>query len=264
MDFKVTYLDACLSPSSYHTEGDISANTNGSSNSNHVSSNSGSGSSSTKTTRKFKSHMRDFLGGPTRKRKNAVNTNDIYHDTAALTPYASVYTTPGGVANSHYAAAAASAAVAAESPLYLQQQNLAASHYQSIYPVDNRYFPSEYLAASYRSLSSYYPEYTYNSYFDVSAAASPRPPYDPQLRYFDDKSHECKYPFQPESQKSLEDHQRTGTPGAPPIGVGTTSKRDDKKSQHAIEVEVEKGVKCEPVNVSYDYVSHREHIDHQW
>ena len=101
------------------------------------------------------------------------SVNDIYASdptsAAAAIPYASVYSAPTTGAPTY----------STESPLYMQQ-NLT-TPYQTIYPVDNRYFSTDYLA-SYRSLTTYYPEYSAhaaqyigNGYFDVAAAAaSPR------------------------------------------------------------------------------------------
>lgn len=218
MDFKVTYLDAGLT-SAYFSDGDT-PNGNGSTGSNAgsttMNSTSGTTGGSTKVPKRYKAHLRDFLSSCRSKRSKhhhhaaaahaaAVSASDLYAAAAAAgdpaaaaaasLPYASVYPPPPTSATPTYSA---------DSPLYMQQ-NITSSPYQTIYPVDNRYFPTEYLA-SYRSLTAtYYPEYAAsahaaqyigNGYFDV---ASPRSlatlPYDAASqfnRYFEDKQ-DCKY-----------------------------------------------------------------------
>lgn len=178
MDFKVTYLDAGLTNSNMHD-------------SESVNQTNGQTSSAAKVPKRYKTHLRDFFSNCKGKRKNsaaaaAANTspqapvNDIYHETPAL--YASAVYSQGA------AAAAVAAAGSYETTLYQ-------APYQIYSSVENRYFSSDYLA-SYRSLTSYYPEYHAaqyigNSYFDTP----PRPLYDasPALRSVEEKESECKY-----------------------------------------------------------------------
>ena len=136
----------------------------------------------------------------------AATAADIYGDSAGNSLYSSVY---GSTATGHpYSAAAAAAAAAAENPLYMQQNIAAAaaaastgaSPYQSIYTAaDQRYFPaSEYLACSYRSLSTYYPEYAQYSYLQEMTSSTRPPLYESQLLQSSANSHqqdECKYGY---------------------------------------------------------------------
>merc|ERR1712088_919933 len=153
---------------------------------------------STKVPKRYKAHLRDFLSSCRTKRSkshnSSVSASDIY---AAVDPAAAAAASAPPSATPTYGA---------DSPLYMQQ-NIASSPYQTIYPVDNRYFSTEYLA-SYRSLTAtYYPEYAAsahaaagyigNGYFDV---ASPRSltsiPYDAASqfnRYFESDKVDCKY-----------------------------------------------------------------------
>jgi hypothetical protein len=161
MDFKVSYLDAGFATSYFDSD------TN-SSNSNST------GSSGPKLNhRRYKTQLRDFLSSCRTKRKPLAN--ELYADSgggftgypSAATMYSSVaggtipgYTTPDSTA------------------LYMQQ-NLTAPAYQSLYPgVDNRYLTAatDYFAAGYRSLSSYYPDYAThaalgNGYLDVTGTS---------------------------------------------------------------------------------------------
>merc|ERR1711971_388312 len=233
MDFKVTYLDAGLT-SAYFNEGET-PNSNGSSTGNSVTPSggggggTGTGNTATKVPKRYKAHLRDFLSScRTKRSKNhhnsSVSASDIYaaavNDPAAAAaalalPYATVYSTPPSAASAY----------PTDNPLYMQQ-NIASSPYQTIYPVDNRYFSTEYLA-SYRSLTAtYYPEYAAashaaagyigNGYFDV---ASPRSltsiPYDAASqfnRYFEAEKVDCKYnPNAAESPKP----EYVSPPGVP-------------------------------------------------
>jgi len=228
MDFKVTYLDAGLT--SAYFDGDT-PNSNGSSNSISGSGNSGNtGNSSTKVPKRYKAHLRDFLSSCRTKRSkshnSSVSASDIYAavDPAAAAaasalPYATVYSSPPSATHPTYGA---------DSPLYMQQ-NIASSPYQTIYPVDNRYFSTEYLA-SYRSLTAtYYPEYAAsahaaagyigNGYFDV---ASPRSltsiPYDAASqfnRYFESDKVDCKYNPNSADSPKPEFQQQVSTPHTP-------------------------------------------------
>jgi len=214
MDFKVTYLDAGLT-STYFSDNDVPSS-NGTTPNNSNTPNS----SATKVPKRYKAHLRDFLSSCRTKRSKHTNNsaasslaaanvvNDIYaaaaggDPTAAATasaiPYASVY-------GSAPTSAGATSYSPTESPLYMQQ-NAITSPYQTIYPVDNRYFSTEYLA-SYRSLTTYYPEYAAsahaaqyiagNGYFDSTRPLASLSGYDPSQfnRYFEDNknSPECKY-----------------------------------------------------------------------
>ena len=214
MDFKVTYLDAGLT-STYFSDSDTPSS-NGTATNNSVTPNS----SSTKVPKRYKAHLRDFLSSCRTKRSKHTNNsaasslaaanvvNDIYAAaaggdpaaaaTASAIPYASVY-------GSAPTSAGATTYSPTESPLYMQQ-NAITSPYQTIYPVDNRYFSTEYLA-SYRSLTTYYPEYAAsahaaqyiagNGYFDSTRPLASLSGYDPSQfnRYFEDNKNppECKY-----------------------------------------------------------------------
>ncbi len=251
MDFKVTYLDAGLT--STYLDGEVGSGsattTNG----------AAPPPSSNKITKRYKTHLRDFLSSCRGKRKAAqaaaaaasAAAAAAQADAAAYAAAAAQATAdppPPSIAS--YASAMYSQAANPYAADYLQQQqqNLtaaaaaASSPYQSIYsPVENRYFAPEYLA-SYRSLTTYYPEYAAssyisNSYFDSASrpaagapAAAPPPLYDGS-RYFDDKA-ECKYPF---------DSSGGGTKEA-------GRKKSDKKQQSD-------KVKCEPTPASYDYAA---------
>ena len=213
MDFKVTYLDAGLT-STYFTDSEAPSS-NGTSGNNSTTPNA----SATKVPKRYKAHLRDFLSSCRTKRSKhstastassiaAANVvNDIYAAAAggdptvaaSAIPYASVYgSAPTSAGTPTYSPT--------ESPLYMQQNAIAASPYQTIYPVDNRYFSTEYLA-SYRSLTTYYPEYAAsahaaqyiagNGYFDSARPLASLPGYDPSQfnRYFEDNKNtpECKY-----------------------------------------------------------------------
>lgn len=175
MDFKVTYLDAGLT-TSYLSEGESSSNGTPT----PVS------PSNSKIAKRYKTHLRDFLSSCRGKRKSSSSNPSVPTTEAVIYPdpiasYASVYSTPAPYATAEY----------------LQQQS------PYIYSTENRYFPSDYLA-SYRSLTTYYPEYAasqYSSYFD-NRSGHPAPPslasYDStQLRYFDDKGTESKNKKEP-------------------------------------------------------------------
>ena len=163
MDFKVTYLDAGLT-STYFSDTDAPSS-NGTATNNSPSTQN---SSATKVPKRYKAHLRDFLSScRTKRSKHSTNSaasslvaanvvNDIYAAaaggdpaaaaaTASAIPYASVY-------GSAPTSAGATTYSPSEAPLYMQQ-NAITSPYQTIYPVDNRYFSTEYLA-SYRSLKS--------------------------------------------------------------------------------------------------------------
>ena len=252
MDFKVTYLDAGLT-STYFSDNDAPSS-NGTTPNNSNTPNS----SATKVPKRYKAHLRDFLSSCRTKRSKHTNNsaasslaaanvvNDIYaaaaggDPTAAATasaiPYASVY-------GSAPTSAGATSYSPTESPLYMQQ-NAITSPYQTIYPVDNRYFSTEYLA-SYRSLTTYYPEYAAsahaaqyiagNGYFDSTRPLASLSGYDPSQfnRYFEDNksSPECKYKtdFSPSITTST-----TLPPPPPPHSTGkiysSTSNANDETS----------------------------------
>ncbi|CAB4055989.1 AHR [Lepeophtheirus salmonis] len=134
MDFKVTYLDAGLT-SAYYSDSEIS---NGAVTINGALNNGGGSNSSvppTKIAKRYKTHLRG-LG------------SDVYVD-----PYSNAYS-PGNTS-------AANAAAAMNHHHHHYADYVQPSAYPSIYSaasVDNRYFSPEYLA-SYRSLTTYYPEY---------------------------------------------------------------------------------------------------------
>ncbi|XP_059083734.1 aryl hydrocarbon receptor-like [Tigriopus californicus] len=247
MDFKVTYLDVGLT-SSYLSDHETSNQSTGTTN--------GATPTTTKSNKRYKTHLRDFLSSCKSKRKST--NSDLAYDTSTLA-YATMYSQTSG--NSNYPP---------EGSLYMQQ-NLS-SPYQSIYSsVDNRYFSPEYLA-SYRSLTTYYPEYAAtahaaqylgNSYFTAAAAAdhnnpvpAARPlgalPYDVStnhLRYFDEKAHsgvtepspvglsggECKYTYDEHSQGSDDKMD----------GEGRSRSKNADASKREME-KLAKGVKCEP------------------
>lgn len=236
MDFKVTYLDAGLT-SAYFSDSEIQGSAGGGG-AGGASGGSGGGTAngSSKIAKRYKTHLKDFLSSCRTKRKPAA-VNDIYSDYAAASAAGYAAANP----------AASSVGYSADSPLYMQQNiSAAASPYQSIYtPVDNRaYFPPEYLAR-YQSLAYPYSDYTHAqnaaiagySYFDVTNQASARsaliPGYDPatHLRgYFDEKG-ECKYNYHP---------------GMEQVDKDKAKELDKNKS-------VKEVVKCEPLNVGYDY-----------
>ena len=144
MDFKVTYLDAGLT-SAYFNDGET-PNSNGSSNNSVSNTNN---SSATKVPKRYKAHLRDFLSSCRTKRtksthNSSVSASDIYAavDPAAAAaasalPYATVYSTPPSATPTY----------ATDSPLYMQQ-NIPSSPYQTIYPVDNRYFKFDQVLSS--------------------------------------------------------------------------------------------------------------------
>ena len=216
MDFKVTYLDAGLT-STYFSDGETPTS-NGTPSNHSVTQNS----SATKVPKRYKAHLRDFLSSCRTKRSKHSNNsaasslaaanvvNDIYAAAAGGDPAAAAAATASAIPYaSVYGSAPTSAGAATysptESPLYMQQ-NAITSPYQTIYPVDNRYFSTEYLA-SYRSLTTYYPEYAAsahaaqyiagNGYFDSTRPLASLPGYDPSQfnRYFEDNKNppECKY-----------------------------------------------------------------------
>ena len=181
MDFKVTYLDTGLT-SSYFNDGETGA-TNGNS--------TNSGSTPSKVPKRYKAHLRDFLSSCRSKRSKqssaqaAANVvNDIYAAATAdpnvagsALPYTSVY--PPSTGPPTYGPGETP-------PLYMQQN--AISPYGSaaaLYPVDNRYFSTTEYLASYRSLTTYYPEYSAhaqyiagNGYFDSTRTLSSLSGYD--------------------------------------------------------------------------------------
>nr|ATI22098.1 aryl hydrocarbon receptor [Tigriopus kingsejongensis] len=254
MDFKVTYLDVGLT-SSYLSDNESSSQGSAGTGTN--------GTSSTKSNKRYKTHLRDFLSSCKTKRK-PTNTDLAAYDTSTLA-YATMYSQSS--ANANYPA---------EGSLYMQQ-NLS-SPYQSIYSsVDNRYFSPEYLA-SYRSLTTYYPEYAAsahaaqylgNNYFAAAAAADHTNPagvargalgtlpYDVpsnHLRYFDEKTAaipsdpvplglpgECKYTFDDHG------HGGIGESGAK-LDVGSVERRGRSKAEDAKRdlEKAAKSVKCEP------------------
>ena len=214
MDFKVTYLDAGLT-STYFSDSDTPS-------SNGTTPNPAN-SSATKVPKRYKAHLRDFLSSCRTKRSKGHSTNSAASSLAAANVVNDIYAAAAG-GDPHAAAAATASAIPyasvygaapttagatsyspAESPLYMQQ-NAITSPYQTIYPVDNRYFSTEYLA-SYRSLTTYYPEYAAsahaaqyiagNGYFDSTRPLASLSGYDPSQfnRYFEDNKNppECKY-----------------------------------------------------------------------
>ena len=141
MDFKVTYLDAGLTSAYFNNEGET-PNSNGSSTNSVAGSGTGTGTTTaTKVPKRYKAHLRDFLSScRTKRSKNhhnsSVSASDIYAavDPAAAAaasalPYATVYSTPPSAASTY----------PTDNPLYMQQ-NITSSPYQTIYPVDNRYW----------------------------------------------------------------------------------------------------------------------------
>ena len=241
MDFKVTYLDAGLT-SNYMSDGETNGNHN---NSGGGGSSGASPSSVTKVPKRYKTHLREFLSTSRGKRKGSGSSTSpsvqsgggsaaaaaaADPSSAAAAAAAAAVMYPESIASyaSVYSAAQAGTPYAAAAGTeYLGQQ--AAGPY--IYS-ENRYFPSsaDYLA-SYRSLTSYYPDYhQYSTYFDASTraaavAAQQQPP--PPLTSYD---------------RSYFD------------GGGNAGEKGDCKGGKGNK-DSKGGVKCEPVSVVYDYMS---------
>merc|ERR1712154_95888 len=131
-----------------------------------------------------------------------------------------------------------------------------ASPYQSIYTAaDQRYFPaSEYLACSYRSLSTYYPEYAQYSYLQEMTSSTRPPLYESQLLQSSANSHqqdECKYGYdsgqQAKESESRDESNNKGKDGA------VTAEEADGAAIEATTLE-EDGAKEESVS---DHHGHR-------
>ena len=186
MDFKVTYLDAGLT-SSYFSEGDSGSG-------------QPNGAVSTKVPKRYKAHLRDFLSScRTKRSKNSASqaaanvVNDIYAAaTGASDPASGVpYVYPPTTAPPAYGPG--------ETPPLYMQQNAISPYGSALYPVDNRYFSTSEYLASYRSLTTYYPEYSAahaqyiagNGYFDSSRTLSSLSAGYDASRYFDpdEKNH---------------------------------------------------------------------------
>uniref|UniRef100_A0A0K2TSE0 Aryl hydrocarbon receptor n=1 Tax=Lepeophtheirus salmonis TaxID=72036 RepID=A0A0K2TSE0_LEPSM len=288
MDFKVTYLDAGLT-SAYYSDSEIS---NGAVTINGALNNGGGSNSSvppTKIAKRYKTHLREFLSSCRGKRKNSPNSggggsnnnstnnnntapgglgSDVYVD-----PYSNAYS-PGNTS--------AANAAAAMNHHHHYADYVQPSAYPSIYSaasVDNRYFSPEYLA-SYRSLTTYYPEYAAanaaqyiagNSYLasDPTRSSLASLQYDQFNRYFDEK--DCKYNFSSPSALPLENNNSTpsnenrsghveeqdkvskdssSSSSNLPLEPTTTTANNNVNKQKLI-----KEVKCEPLSnsIAYDY-----------
>ncbi|QQP50824.1 Uncharacterized protein FKW44_011961, partial [Caligus rogercresseyi] len=208
MDFKVTYLDAGLT-SAYFSDSEISNGTpsaNGALANHHQT----PPTTTTKIAKRYKTHLREFLSSCRGKRKNS-QSSGANHSNTNGPPLGSegVYT------GDPYAYSPGSGATPSHPPHQLNHGHYA-DYVQTPPAAAAAAYPSLYSAylASYRSLTTYYPEYANaasyiagNSYLaDPSARNSLASlQYDQFNRYFDDK--ETKYSFPGTPQEAPENSE---------------------------------------------------------